>query len=99
MKRMFAVMLVCCLPAVPAHADTRAVMPVTEGDSLPLPSGGADGYVAPSKDVPLYVPLTEDQQELPVAAGGEAEQYDYAPSVEQPATLPAKKAITDQVPQ
>lgn len=83
--------------AVPAYADTSDVMPVTEGDNLPAPSGSTDANVAPSKDVPLYVPLTEDQQELPTMAADPG--VDYVPGIEEPATAPAKKAITDQVPQ
>lgn len=83
--------------AVPAHADTSTVMPVTEGDNLPAPSGSTDAYMAPSKDVPLYVPLTDEQQELPTISASEGE--DYVPGIEAPATPPAKKAITDQVPQ
>ncbi len=97
-------MLVLCLLAGLAWADTivSQKVPVTTGtpesEKLPMPSGSGDGYIAPSKDVPLYVPLTDERQEAPIAAGAEVETYDYATGVERPASPPAAKVITDQVP-
>lgn len=106
--KMIALMLgVFCL-ALPVAADELypnaavPMPPLEETDTAPQlravlpPSGSTEEYIAPSKDVPLYVPLTDDQQELPTIAASEGE--DYVPGIEQPSTPPAVKAITDRVP-
>jgi hypothetical protein len=83
-------MIVMCLTlmAGPAWADNSVE---------PVPSGESDGYVAPSKDVPLYVPLTDEQQELPTVEADPG--VDYVPGIEKPAGGTGPKEITDQVPQ
>ena len=80
--------------AVPAWSGTIAIADEREDDAL---GGTVEAEpIAPSKEVPLYVPLTEEQEELPTMGASEGE--DYVPGIEKPATPPAEKVITDQVP-
>lgn len=98
-----AVLALAVLAPLPAHAYVLSdqekawqLQREIEGEWSP-PGGSGDGYVAPSKDVPLYVPLTDEQQELPMISPGEV--YDYTPEIEKPATPPAAKEITDRLPE
>lgn len=101
---MIRMLMVLALMAAPAMADSIAnpEIPNTGGtpewQELPMPSspGPADMYVAPSKDVPLYVPLTEEQQELPINEPDPG--YDYVPGMETPSGGKWPKQIVDQVP-
>ena len=95
--RVIAFAVTVVLLAVPAAADDVAV-PYTAQQLDPLVGRSVDGAVVPKQDgTELYVPLTDEQKELPTATdeGG----VDYVPGVEEPATPPASKQITDQVPQ
>lgn len=106
--RMLVAVLCLGVLVIPAHADElypNAVAPLAPEAGAAAPQlgqaeeygvGPATEYVAPSADVPLYVPLTDEQQELPMLA--EDPGVDYVPGMEAPATAPAKKAIADQVP-
>lgn len=90
MERILMIAMLCAL-AVPAHAEGTAAE-----DAGPVMVEVPAEPVLPSVDVPFYVPLTEEQQELPMAAG--AEEFDYAPGVEVPSTPPASKVYVDRVP-
>ena len=93
--RTILTIAVLALLALPTHAAAQTIDQSEEAVQSALPSPSEP--VLPSHDVPLYVPLTDDQQDYPtleLPAG-----VDYYPGIERPATPPAKKAITDQVPQ
>lgn len=87
--------IVLCLGALvtPAWADGAATTIDVEDDI----AGPSAEYVAPSHDVPLYVPLTEDQQLLPTIATDVG--LDYYPGIETPAGGRGPKEITDRVSQ
>ena len=99
--------LALTLAATPAQAHTYSALanpqiplaaPLAEVEEAPAPAGTrAAEYVAPSKDVPLYVPLTDAEAELPTVMPDPGE--DYYPGIERPATAPAAKGIVDRVPQ
>ena len=101
------VVLCLVMMAAPAWADAYSSganpkIPVTqgtpEGEELPMPAGAVEATpIAPSKDIPLYVPLTDEQQELPIAEADPG--VDYVPGIEKPAGGTGPKEITDQVPQ
>lgn len=83
--KKFTVVLCLMMLAAPAWADDWETPDLFDRE-----------YVAPSHDVPFYVPLTDAQQELPIAAadpGG-----DYVPGIEVPAGGTWRKVFTDQVP-
>jgi hypothetical protein len=101
-KRLTLAVL-CMLVAAPAGAG-NVVVPIIPRDANtappretgPLMLEVPDERISPSHDVPLYVPLTDEQQELPINEPDPGE--DYYSGIEKPATAPAVKQITEQVP-
>jgi len=110
--RKLAIAVLCLgllgLSAFPADADDYSAganpkIPVTQGtpenEELPMPAGGQEikGGRAPTQtQMELYVPLTEEQQELPISEPDPG--IDYVPGIEKPAGGTGPKEITDQVP-
>jgi len=90
MRTIKIAVLCMLLGAGPAVADDT-----TLGESASVEAPAAD-YIAPSKDVPLYVPLTEDQQLLPISAADAG--VDYYPGIEKSTAGTWPKEITEQVP-
>lgn len=107
-----AVLAILIAPASAIAATPHTYSPganpkiaVTQGtpewEELPMPASSAagDGYVAPSHDVKLYVPIADEQLAYDADRPAPDASITYYPGIEIPRGGRATKEINDRVPE